>query len=251
MIERTTIDEWLLRAYGEQGDCPPPEVFLAAEWEVLGPQERKAVKDHLEHCPACAAERDLAVAFDTASEEMSPALEANLERLLGRLDGQEHGDQAAQRVLRFPAVIRLLSPRAYGLAAAAMVLLVAGIVVRSMGGGAPPLPRAPVEDATRSSTVDIVAPVGQIESFPEQLLWLQVEGALEYRVTMTEVDETPLWSATVSTPPVELPEPVRARLQESVVYFWFVEALDSAGSRIAWSEPVSFETVNTAAAEAL
>jgi len=259
MTERETMGEWLARAYSEPGDCPPPEVHLAAEWQALGTEEQAAVNDHVEHCPACSAERDLATAFDSAPEEMSTSLEANLEGLLKGLPGHDQGAASggtrrgadpSRRVLRFPSIARLFTQPTVGLAAAAMVVLAVGVVLRSMIAGPPSLPGVPIADATRGGRVEVVAPVGEIEDIPSELLWHEAEGAREYRVTVTAVDETILWTTTLVTPPAMLPTEVRSELHIAVAYFWVVEAFDDSGSRVSWSESISFTVMNPAGLEA-
>lgn len=259
MTTRETINTWLAQAYGNSSDCPPLEVYLAAEWQALGPEERAAVSHHAEHCPACSAERDLAAAFDADPDEMSPALEESFQDLLKGLPGHDHGSTTGSRrrgeapsrkVVRFPSAARLFARPAFGLAAAAMVVLAVGMVLRSTIVGPPTLPGVPTEDTTRGASVEILAPIGEIQEIPSELSWHEVPGTIEYRVTVTAVDETILWTTTISRPPAVLPAPVRSEFHRAVVYFWAVEALDDSGSRVAWSEPISFKVMGPARSEA-
>jgi hypothetical protein len=131
-----------------------------------------------------------------------------------------------------------------------MVVLAVGLVLRSMVAGPPSLPGVPLEDTTRGAVVEIVAPIGEVREIPAELSWREAEDAREYRVTVTAVDDTVLWTTTLSTPPVVLPTEVRSELHRAVVYFWTVEALDDSGSRVAWSEPISFKVMGLAGSEA-
>ena len=65
------LGAWMRRAYGEGSPCPPPEVFLPSEWSGRSAEERERLEEHLERCPACAAERDLARTFEPTPEELA------------------------------------------------------------------------------------------------------------------------------------------------------------------------------------
>ena len=138
----------------------------------------------------------------------------------------------------------LFSGPALGLAAAAIALLAVGLVVQTRSLAPPELPDAPVSDVTRGGRIDIVAPTGELDEIPELLRWGPAEGATRHEVTLSAVDETVIWKGASSTDRVTLPSEVRSAVQPAVVYFWQVEAFDSAGSRIAWSAATRFLVAN-------
>lgn len=239
MTPHERIDEALRRAYAEREECPPPEVFLAGEWEALGRAERQRVGRHLESCPACAAERDLALAFE-APPIPEPRGATGVEAVLARLRREaDDGPGERRGLLRFPALARAFPRGALALAAAALLVVAASQILR-LGGAAPGLPDVPAGDAVRGGRVALEAPLGEVAALPSAFSWRQVPGAASYRLTLLSVDDTVLWSATAERPPLALPAAQRARLAPRVVYFWRVEAFDGEGARLAWSPAASF-----------
>ena len=235
-----TLEEWLRAAYaGAESGCPPPEAFLEAESGALTPNERRRLEEHADRCPACAAERDLARLFD-AAPEIPGVPAADVDFVVSRLEAASpvrgrHGKVLPLRA-RKPAVRSV-----WQWAAAAMVVLAAGLVFQLARPGAPPLPAPPRQGGVvRGGEVEVVSPVGEVPSVPAELRWTPTPGAAAYRVSLSAVDDTVLWEATVSGPPARLPEGVAAGLHRAVVYLWRVEALDAAGHRLAVSEAVRF-----------
>ena len=57
--EERLLAQALRRAYGEGSPCPDPEIFL--EEDRLDEAERQRLATHVNTCPACAAERELAL----------------------------------------------------------------------------------------------------------------------------------------------------------------------------------------------
>jgi hypothetical protein len=255
MMTQRSIDEWLSLAYQNGEKCPPPELFLEAEWEALSDEQRQATMSHAETCPACAAERDLARAFDapaTASDEA----DAGIEEVLATIKAADSSPVSVSaktrpevgRLVRFPAMAKVFSQPALSLAAAAVAVLAVGLVLQTRSATPPVLPNAPVTDVTRGGRVETVAPVGVVEAVPETLTWEAVEGAARYRVSLTAVDDTVLWQGETTQESILLGDEVRSELQPAVVYFWQVDAFSEVGFRVAWSAAVEFR-VDPAATE--
>lgn len=246
MMTRKSLDEWLTLAYEDSADCPPPEVFLEAEWSVLSDEQRRAATAHTEICPACAAERDLARAFDRPGVAAAET-DADVDELLAKINASAPSDQTAEtrseveRLLRFPAMAKVLSQPALGLAAAAVAVLVVGIVLQTRSAAPPTLPDLPVETVTRGGVVETIAPQGIVDALPETLTWEPVTGAALYRVRLMAIDDEVLWRGETSDVSVALPDEIRSRLQRAVVYFWQVEAFSESGARTAWSAAVEFQ----------
>ncbi|HEX9942974.1 MAG TPA: zf-HC2 domain-containing protein [Thermoanaerobaculia bacterium] len=244
-VPRLTLEEWLRAAYaGAETGCPPPEAFLEAESGALTPAERRRLDEHAGRCPACAAERDLARAFDAGPA--APGVRAeDVDFVVSRLETASPVRTAtpsgARKVVPFPAARRPAAWPAWRLAAAALVVLAAGLIFQLARPGAPPLP-PPAEQGgmVRGGEVEAVSPVGEVAGLPAELRWMPRPGAVSYRVSLSTVDDTVLWEATVPGPPARLPAGVVQGLHRAVVYVWRVEALDAAGKRLAASEPVRF-----------
>ncbi|HYO15008.1 MAG TPA: zf-HC2 domain-containing protein [Thermoanaerobaculia bacterium] len=236
-----TLEEWLRDAYtGEEAGCPPPEAFLEAEAGDLSPEESRALEEHADRCPACAAERELARLFDAAPEEAGVRSE-DVGFVVSRLEEASPVRRAepAPRVVPFPGPrCRNLQPL-FRFAAAAVLILAAGLAFFTLNAPEPSLP-APEEGVVRGTGVEALAPVGEVEEIPAELRWTPQEGARTYRVRLLAVDDTVLWDETVTAPPARLPGEVAGRLHRAVVYRWTVEALDASGARLATSGPVEF-----------
>ncbi|HEX6902071.1 MAG TPA: zf-HC2 domain-containing protein [Thermoanaerobaculia bacterium] len=244
------LGAWLRESY-ENAGCPPPEAFLEEEMAALSPADRRRLEEHADRCPACAAERDLARAFDTGPAGL-PA--ADVEFVVSKLE-KAGGDAAGPRgrVVKFPsrapavpAPRRTSAPSWWRMAAVLFVVLGAALLFQlTRPGGPPPLPAPESGGVFRGGEVEVVAPVGEIAVIPDELIWVRTEGARSYRVRLLAVDDTVLWETKVPAPPARLPAEVFKSLHPAVAYTWTVEALGPAGERLAVSEPVRFRAKPT------
>ena len=241
---RMTLEDWLRAAYAEAG-CPPPEAFLEAEAGALTAEERRRLDEHADRCPACAAERDLARLFDGGAGAAG-VRPGDVDFVVSRLEAtspvrtQEPARSSGQ-VVSFPARRPALRRDVWRLAAAAILVLGAGLLFQLTRSGAPPLPNPPASGGVvRGGEVEALYPIGEVAEVPAELRWRPRPGAVSYRVTLSTVDDAVLWQATVPAPPARLPAGVVQGLHRAVVYLWTVEALDASGARLASSEPVRF-----------
>jgi hypothetical protein len=234
-----TLEEWLHDAYA---GCPPAESFLEAEGGVLDAEACRRLEEHADGCPACAAERDLARLFEAGEAGVLPE---DVAFVVGRLEAASPVKPAAaaprpeRKVLQFPSRSR---PAVWmtRLAAAAMVILAAGLFLQRFMA-APPLPAPPASGGVvRGGEVELLAPLGDVAAAPTELRWVPRPGAVSYKVRLLAVDDTVLWEAKVPAPPARLPAVVAQRLQPAVSYVWSVEALDAQGARLGGSEPARF-----------
>lgn len=243
-----SLAEWLRKAYSEaEAGCPPPEAFL--EEAALAPEERRRLDAHADRCPACAAERDLARLFAGEPKEAGVSRE-DLDFVVARLAAVSPVRPAGQ-VVPFPSAVSADRPAsrrspsrwprpARKLAAAVILALGGGLLLRLATPPAPRLPTPVTGDLVRGGEIDPLSPVGEVAAIPSQLLWVPRTWASSYRVRLTAVDDTVLWESTVPAPPARLPADVVNGLHRAVSYTWTVEALDGAGARIAVSEPIRF-----------
>lgn len=243
------LEDWLRAAYSEEeAGCPPPEAYLADEMERLSPEERRRLEEHADHCPACAAERDLARLFDAGIEGVLPE---DVDFVVSSLEANSPVRPASQPEGAKVVPFRVPAPKpaapaparrtaAWRLAAAVILVLGAGILFQLSRIGAPPLPAPGTGTTVRGGEVAAVSPVGEVAGIPSELRWEPRAGAISYRVRLSTVDDTVLWETVVPAPPARLPAEVSGQLHRAVVYVWTVEALDASGARIAVSEPVRF-----------
>ncbi len=139
-----------------------------------------------------------------------------------------------------PARSRSGIPAEIQLAGALVLVLGLGVVLRSLELGAPSLPAPAARGPVRSATIEVVAPLGPLDTAPGELAWLPVEGASSYLVSLRTIDGTALWQTEVAASPADVPAEIEAALHRAVTYYWSVEALDSAGRLLARSELAPF-----------
>lgn len=242
-LSHLNLEEWLHEAYA---GCPPAESFLEAEAGALDPEARRRLDEHADGCRACAAERDLARLFDPGGEagaEAGDIRQEDLAFVIGRLEAAspvKTPSRPARQVLPFPVSRSRPSAWITRLAAAAVVILAAGLFLQRFMA-APPLPAPPGSGGVmRGGEVEPLSPLGDVEAAPAELRWEPRPGAASYRVRLRAVDDTVLWEAMVPAPPARLPADVAQNLQPAVSYVWSVEALDAQGARLGGSEPARF-----------
>jgi len=175
---------------GDQEGHLTEDQLVAFLGHQLEAEERREVELHLARCTECRDE------FVAVTEVLQPG----------------HKDR------RIPW--RVLAPVAA--AAAAVILMVAGpwnLVSRDDS----PLHRDTPAQASAVPTP--VAPLGLVSGV-EQLVWLVVDGADRYRLTLYAVEGEVLWKATTADTVVQLPDSVV--LSPGSRYLWRLEA------RVGW-----------------
>ena len=245
---RRELAEWLRDAYADAAaGCPPAEAYLADELAALHPDERRRLEAHADACPACNAERELARAFDAGE---AGAASEDVDWMTARLRGEPvasvqpaaapapTGMPAAGRVVPFRG--RTAARTWVRFAAAAVLVVAAGLTVRTMYERPPALPAPPHGGVVRGGEVEVVSPVGEVAEPPAELRWKPVAGATAYRVRLLAVDDTILWETKTSAPLAQLPAEVVTRLQRAVSYSWTVEALAKDGAAVGRSTPARF-----------
>lgn len=221
---RRSLEEWLRSAWGPHAGCPPPEGLLPAELGALDPAERRRLEAHLRDCPACAAERDLARAF---------------ERELAIPDADVQ--HVVRRLRRGPARPRR---RILGLALAAAAVLAVAALALPWGRWSvpPPVPAAPsAELPVRGAVIGTLEPEGAIPSRPDRLAWETVTGAAAYEVTLKRPDGEVLWNDRVGGTEAVLPPGVKGTIEDFVVYSWTVIAMNDNGRTLGRSRWIRFQ----------
>ena len=226
-LGRRSARRTLARAYATVSGCPRPEVFVAAAWDALEPDERRLIEQHADDCPACAAERELARSFDRAVASDAP--DPDVEWIVAKLD----------RARLAPARRRFRLDGRFA-AAAALVLVALGGWLALREAPPPLAPPSAQPIVLRGAAVELFQPQGDVARTPEELRFGAVPGASRYRVKILEVDDALLWEQEVVDPPAALPDDVRARLGQAVVYRFQVEAFDARGARLAVSALAPF-----------
>lgn len=245
---RRELAEWLRDAYADAAaGCPPPEAYLADELAALQPDERRRLEAHADACPACNGERELARAFDAGEAGVSSE---DVDCVTARLRGERVASvqlAATTALAGMPSTGRVVPFRGrtaartwVRFAAAAVLVVAAGLTVRTMYERPPALPPPPHGGVVRGGEVEVVSPIGEIAEPPAELRWKPVAGAGAYRVRLLAVDDTVLWETKTNAPLAPVPAEVIVRLQRAVSYSWTVEALAANGDALGRSAPARF-----------
>jgi hypothetical protein len=250
-----SLEEWLRAAWRDPAaGCPPPEVWLEDELAALSPADRHRLEAHAETCPACAGERELARAFDSGANEAEAGdVQWLTERLAARspvaveqaarptaaeaANTTAAGNVAASTVVPFPGrrVVRWTR-----LAAAAALVVAAGLAYQALQPTGPELPERSQAGAVRGGVVEVIAPVGELAQLPAELSWRAVVDAAVYRLRLTSPDDTVLWQVETAATEAQVPAEVAAGLQRAVAYRWNVEAMAADGTVVGRSETARF-----------
>ena len=88
--------------------------------------------------------------------------------------------------------------------------------------------------------MEIIAPLGDLSRRPVEFRWQPVNGAAAYSVRLMKIDQTELWSTTVSNAAVSIPATVLERIVPGKTLIWQVNAQASSGAILAESRPRQF-----------
>jgi len=142
-----------------------------------------------------------------------------------------------------PAAAAARRPFWRPLSAIAAALVLAAALGYALRDRVPQLTGTGGAETYRGTRLQVTSPVGDQRDLPRRLEWLAVDGAVNYEVSMFEVDRTPLWSGSSSVPRVEVPPAAAARFVPGKTVMWEVVARDASGVSLASSGPQSFRVV--------
>ena len=182
--------------------------------------DRDRVITHLADCDTCRKALSALAMAATTEPETTPALTA--------ADAVPHGYAAHKPARGTGSWFAWLRP-AYGLAAAAVIVLAVVWLSRAMNPG---------DDGIRGSELLAVSPVGTFAA--AAFRWESPFEAAKYRITIRDAGGALVgwWEAARSPSPIE--PPIMSRLVNGQSYSWQVAAIDSANDIIAESKPVTF-----------
>lgn len=241
MVDRNTLKS----ALGVTPDCLSPEQLakLTAD-EVNG-------HTHLLNCARCQTELDLMREFESSKPlpGEGAAVAWISSQLEHRLDEIKNPARAAQsRRAGVPAersswFLRLISiPGFQVIAPMAAALAIVGSLLLLRSPKEPELQANLGGDTAvyRSQEVQILAPQGELTKAPSMLQWKSVTGAAVYKVVITEVDQTEVWSAQTNDTFMTIPVSVIGKMRVGKPFVWKVAALDPQGVVLASSQAQRF-----------
>ena len=229
-----------------------PECLPLEKLEELSADEARAHK-HVSQCARCQTELTLLREFET--NEPLPGEGAAVAWISAQLERQQaeikRPSRAAQRKrakvegqgsggwlgrLFDYQIMRVWIP-----VTAALVLAAAGIMLwRS--------PKEPELHASlgndpaiyRSLELQTIAPSGELSEIPKELKWNSVPEAATYKVVITEVDHSEVWSGQTVDTFVTIPASMTAKIRIGKPFIWQVTALDQQGKTLASSQARRF-----------
>jgi len=231
--------------------APTPQCLSIDELGKLSAEQAGAHR-HVSVCARCQTE--LALLREFESDKPMPGegaavawMSAQLERRLGGIKNttaETNRSRAAS--IQSSWLARLFAIPGFPIAApiaAAAIVAAALLWLRS--------PREPELQANlgsgptvyRSTEVQTIAPIGNLQKTPDAMQWKAVERAASYKILLSEVDQTEVWTAQTSDTSLTIPRAVVAKMKVGKPFLWKVSALDTNGQVLATSQPQRFVIV--------
>lgn len=214
--------------FAPREDCPALDELIEFTSGARGKEKQTETEAHLASCSHCTTELALFREFEQPS--MRGDEQAAVAAIVQKL--RRNSPVARRSWLATLLDIRWMTP---ALATCAMIAMAAFLWAPWRSE----LDRAPVvsEDGgtMRSGRLQAVAPLGSLADVPAKLEWEPVSGAVLYRITVSEVDQTLVWSGTSATSELALPSQVRAKVLPRKTLTWQVAAVDAQQSVLATS----------------
>lgn len=227
-----------------------PECLSLQQLETVATGKAQA-NAHMLQCPRCQSELAMLKAFESetplpgegaAVAWIGSQLERRLEQIknpsgIGDLRARSASMSASWLTRWFgPGKMRL------GVLVAACALVAVTSVMLLRRSREPKLQASlgPQASVYRSQEVQLVGPIDDVAQVPKTLVWQAFQGAESYKVTMMEVDRTPLWSSELRDTSVTIPEKVRAKIVSSKPILWQVTAVGANGNTLAVSSTQRF-----------
>jgi hypothetical protein len=217
---------------------------LSADEHCLKAGELEAVAEgranadqqaHVAACARCTAEVEMLRSFLEATPEAHEV--ADVRAITRELEARPEwqGEEA-------PAPTSIWTRFWKPLAALGVAALAVGIFLNQPDSGFRPIDG---NDTLRSTSVEILMPVGDLTAPMTELNWKAIPGAARYRVRLEEIDQTEVWLTNSALPQVAIPPAIQERMTDRKTLNWVVEAIDATGQTIARSTPQSFRVVRS------
>ncbi len=203
----------------------------------LPSEEAARAATHLASCFRCGTELLLLKDFESGATHLDEAatvdwITARIQRRSREITRTTPDSVAGSRGAASGVGNRWRISTASLVFAAALVVIVAVLFLRT--GREPMLPSdgASGPMVLRSTEVVLLAPAGDLEQDPAELRWQAAPRAVVYAIKLMEVDRTELWKAESTQTSISLPSAVRAKMVPGKTFLWQVTALDAAGKAV-------------------
>ena len=231
--KQPSIADVFRTALAPSENCPPIEELECCTGGKQAPPA--AVAEHVKSCAYCQTELHLLQSFlaDDAVQTSDERKAAEL--LLQRPPAAPPKTIAVETRIPWWKAAFGMRGMAQAALAMAVVLMVAGVVIRYRTTNLPPALNQGSQTGQqvfRSGSFNMMSATGDLQERPTEIRWEKVRNAVNYQVRLLEVDRNELWSTTTKEDHVELPSPVQARIVPAKTLFWQIEAFDSSGSKV-------------------
>jgi hypothetical protein len=223
-IDRSRLASELRESAARTPDCIPIERL----GEPLNDDEQR----HLGGCARCQTEVALWQAFDASQP--------------GEDDGAAVQWIVAETGRRRAAKSEPGPSRSWWMAPGRLAAMLATLVVIA-GVGYTLRDREPeIRDVTggaqtyRTAQIEVLGPLGDVQSAPRELRWKAITGAVRYDVVILEIDRTPVWTGTAPEPRLAMPSSVTSRFVADKPFLWEVTARSASSAALATSGPQRF-----------
>lgn len=219
-----------------------PQCLTPGQLEAL--VDGKQTNVHLDGCPRCQAELALLKTFESAeplADEGAAVgwISAHLARQQQNIKHPRAGSavRRAQPAVSWWPRAFAFRPWQWAIPLTAAVAVVAGVLLLRAPKEPQLQARAGGKSAIyRSQEVQLVAPIGALPQVPTTLKWQAFPRAKDYKVSIMEVDHSPLWARDTKEISLEIPAPVRAKMLPGKTLLWQVTAADENGRTLASSQ---------------
>jgi hypothetical protein len=239
MLNRSTLNRTLMAS---------PDCLTLQELEKLA-GEPSLSHPHLGQCPRCQAELALLKSFESSTpipdEGAAVAwISARLERQLSQIKNPSLSRPASSSLGMGSWFSRMFEGgSARWLVPVTALIVIAGASALLLRQSHEPDLRANAGNGPvvyRSQEVEVTSPAGEVAEAPKALQWKPFGGAAEYKISMMEVDEAPLWAGQTHDVVLTIPTAVRSKMLPGKPVLWRVTALDSRGHVLAVSQVQRF-----------
>lgn len=220
-------DENLKALWAPRPDCLETEE-LASLLEPGG--HSLAGWQHVNHCAHCQAQLDLLRSF--LNPQISAQEQPHVDMIVRHL--RQHSPASRRPWWRRFFTPGVLAP-AVAAAALAVVIFI-GLEHRRPGE----VVIKPGDEVTRSQSIEILNPAGDIDRVPDTIVWKPAPGANSYRIQLFEIDRTPLWGASAGSNQIVIPAKTREQITPGKALLCQVEALDQSRNVLATSGLIRF-----------
>lgn len=231
-----------------------PECLTTEQLEVL--LDGKQSNPHLALCARCQAELALLQTFQSGTPLQNEGaavawISSHLDRELKniknpsrRRSSSPHGVRSLEAQGPWLAKMFGIGKWRWAVPAAALAAVAVMAVVLLRPPKEPDL-QANVGNSKviyRSQEVQVIGPVGDVQTVPRELQWQAFPGTGNYTVVVMEVDHSQLWHTETKATSVEIPASLSAKMRPGKPILWQVTALDATGRVLGTSQVELFAT---------